>query len=230
MALHVTLVRDALKGGRSLKPRVVQSETANMETVLDYMATDTALEETDMRAAVSRFHQALLHYLKRGEKVAMPFGTFQLGARGTYPDGETPRIETRNLRVNFKPSPGLLGDLRRGAKIVMEDDANRRLPVIKIVTNAEAPDWIDEGKAGHIIEMQGARMSFDPEDTELGVFLVAIDGTEHRMTVYGRIGTARILFKLAKVPVGAYTLEVRTRPSDRDVWVGLAPEPFTVKS
>ena len=78
--------------------------------------------------------------------------------------------------------------------------------------------------------MQGNRLSFDPQDEELGVFLVAEDGTEHRMLVYSRTGTSQIDFKVAKVPVGAYTLEIRTRPTDRDVWVGLAPEPFTVRS
>ncbi len=51
MALHVTLVRDPLKGGAALKPRVVQNDTVSLETVLGYMATDTALEATDMREA-----------------------------------------------------------------------------------------------------------------------------------------------------------------------------------
>ena len=128
MALHVTLVRDAFKGDGSLKPRVVQADTVDMDSVLDYMATDTALQETDMRATVSRFRQALLFYLARGEKVKTPFGTFQLSARGTYVDGETPRVD----------------------------------------------------------------------------------------------------FLLAKAPVGTYTLEIRTRPSGKDVWVGTSRDPFAV--
>lgn len=33
-------------------------------------------------------------------------------------------------------------------------------------------------------------------------------------------------FKL--VPVGAYTLEIRTRPAEKDVWVGMNRDPFTV--
>jgi len=87
--------------------------------------TDESRQGRAERRAVSRFHQALLHYLKRGAK---------------------------------------------------------------IVINAEASEWIDDAKAGHIIRIQGARMSFDPEDPELGGFLVAIDGTKHWMTVYGRVG------------------------------------------
>ena len=230
MALHVTLVRDTLKNDGSLKPRVVQTDTANMDSVLGYMATDTALEETDMRAAVSRFHQALLFYLARGEKVATPFGTFLLSARGTYVDGETPRVETRNLGINFRPSPGLLNDLRTSAKIVVEGTSGRKLPSVTSVINVEAPEQINEGKAGHLLKIQGNRMSFDPADEETGVFLVATDGTEHRMTVYSRSGTARVDFKLAKVPVGTYTLEIRTRPTQKDVWVGMNRDPFTVRS
>lgn len=230
MALHVTLVRDSLKGEGALRPRVVQTDTVDMDTLLHYMATDTALEETDMRAAISRLNEALVFYLARGEKVTTPFGTFRLSARGTYVDGETPRVETRKLGINFRPTAGMLYSLRNGAKIVMEGISGRQLPSVISVINVEASGTTNEGRAGQIIKMQGNRLSFDPQDEELGVFLVAEDGTEHRMLVYSRTGTSQIDFKIAKVPVGAYTLEVRTRPTDRDVWVGLAPEPFTVRS
>ncbi len=230
MALHVTLVRDPMKGGKSLRPRVVQNDTVSMDTVLGYMATDTALEATDMRAAVSRLNEAVLFYLNTGKKVATPLGTFQISARGTYLDGEPPRVETRNLGINFRPSPDLLHDLRRSTKIVIEDTADRKLPSIKGVINVEAPDPPDEGRAGQMLKMQGSRLSFDPADEELGVFLVATDGTDHRMTVYTRTGTTRVVFKLAKVSVGTYTLEIRTRPTERDVWVGINRDPFTVRS
>ena len=230
MALHVTLVRDSLKGEGALRPRIVQPDTVDMDSLLHYMATDTALEETDMRAAVSRFRQALLFYLMRGEKVATPFGTFYLSARGTYLDGETPRVETRNLGVNFRPAPGLLNDLRTSTKVVMDGTAGRKLPSVTSVINMEVPGVTNEGKAGQIIKMQGNRMSFDPNDEEVGVFLVANDGVEHRMLVYSRTGSSQVDFKVAKVPVGTYTLEIRTRPTDRDVWVGLSRDPFTVKS
>ena len=230
MALHVTLVRDEFKGDGSLKPRVVQADIVNMDAVLDYMATGTALEEIDMRATVSRFYETLLFYLASGVKVATPFGIFQLSARGTHVDGETPQVEAGNLGINFRPARGFLNDLRERTKIVMEDVPDRQLPSIRSVINAEALDQADEGRAGQIIKMKGNRLSFDPADTELGVFLVATDATEHRMVVYSRTGTARVVFQLAQVPVGAYTMEIRTRPSHKDVWVGRSRDPFVVRS
>ena len=230
MALHVTLVRDAFKGDGSLKPRVVQADIVNMDSVLDYMATGTALEETDMRATVSRFYEALLFYLASGEKVATPFGIFQLSARGTHVDGETPRVEAGNLGVHFRPARGFLNDLRERTRIVMEDVPNKQLPFIRSVINAETPNQSNEGRAGQIIKMKGNRLSFDPADEELGVFLVASDGTEHRMGVYSRSGTARVDCQLVKVPVGTYTLEIRTRPSHKDVWVGMSRDPFVVRA
>jgi nucleoid DNA-binding protein len=194
MALHVTLTRDSFKGDGSLRPRIVQTDTVNMDSLLKYMATDTALEEIDMRATVSRFGEALAFYLTMGEKVVTPFGTIHVSARGTHVGRETPRVESRNLRINFRPAPWLLNHLRASTKIVMEGLLGRKLPAISSVINAEA------------------------------------DGTDHRMAVYSRTGSVRINFKPAETPVGTYTLEVRTRPSQRDVWVGMSSEAFTVAS
>jgi hypothetical protein len=230
MAVHVTLVQDALKGEGALKPRVVQPNPVGMDLLLSYMADGSALETVRMRSAVSRLEDALVFYLAQGGKVTTPFGTFYLSARGTYADGETPRVEKRNLGINFRPAPELLETLRRSTKIVMEDSRGRRVPSIMTVVNVETAETTDGGKAGQIIKIQGGRLSFDPADVELGVFLMAEDGTEHRMEVYSRTGSSQVDFKIAKVPVGAYTLEVRTRPTDKDVWVGLSPRPFTVKS
>jgi hypothetical protein len=112
----------------------------------------------------------------------------------------------------------------------MEKMSGRNLPYIDSVINVVAPDQLNEGKVGHLLKMQGDGLSFDPADEELGVFLVATDGTDYRMTVYGRTGSSRVNFKLAKVPAGVYTLEIRTRPTERDVWVGMNRDPFTVRS
>jgi hypothetical protein len=83
------------------------------------MATDTALEPTDMRAGLSRLAEALLFYLTRGERVSTPFGSFGLTARGTYLDGETPRVETRNIGITFRPDREFLDELRRKSHIVL---------------------------------------------------------------------------------------------------------------
>lgn len=228
MALHVALVPDRLRGGRSLRPRIVQTETVDMNAILRYMTLNTALEEADMRATISRFTEALMFYLTQGENVVTPLGTFGLSARGTYREGEMPRVESRNLRIKFRPAARWLGAVRKNAKIVMEAVPARQLPAIGNVTNAEAAGVTNEGTAGQIIHLQGDRLCVDPADKELGVFLVAPDGTAHRMTVYSRTGSSRIDFKLAETPVGTYRLEVRTRPTRRDVWVGMSPEAFTV--
>ena len=230
MALHVALVEDTLKGEGSLRPRVVQADPVDMDTVLDYMGKGMGLEETEMRAVITGLGDALMVYLRDGRRVEMPFGTFHLSARGTYNGDESPRVETRNLQLNFRPSPTLIKTLRASTKVVVDEDAGRRLPRIKGVTNVHTPATVNGGKAGEIIKLQGARLSFDPADKKLGVFLVAEDGTEHRMLIYSRTGTSRVDFQVIDVPAGVYTLEVRTRPTERDVWVGLSPKPFTVKA
>ena len=48
MAVHVTLVQDALKGEGALKPRVVQPNPVGMDLLLSYMADGSALETVRM--------------------------------------------------------------------------------------------------------------------------------------------------------------------------------------
>ena len=107
MALHVTLVPDPLKGEGALRPRVVQTDTVDMDALLHYMATDTALEETDMRAAVSRLSDALVFYLTRGERVKTPLGTFHLSVfliklNSRISSRSLPEKTTGNSRVSSR--------------------------------------------------------------------------------------------------------------------------------
>ena len=112
---------------------------------------------------------------------------------------------------------------------MMEYAPLRKLPLISSVVNVEVAGVRNKGRAGQMVKIKGARLSFEPGDTESGVFLVAPDTTEYRMSVYSRAGTTHIDFKVAEVPAGTYTLEVRTRPTERDVWVGASDDPFTVE-
>lgn len=229
MALEVTLVRDSLKDDGSLRPRVVQSDRVTMDELLDYMATDTALEATDMRAGLSRLSEALLFYLGRGERVNTPIGSFGVSARGTYVDGETPRVETRNIGINFRPDPALLASLREHTRIVMRDNPGPLRPVIQSVMNADDSSQGAKAKPGHIMMLRGTRLGFDETDDSQGVFFVAEDGSATRASVYSRTGSTHIDCKLPELPAASYTVEVRARSGGGDTLTGTASDPLPVK-
>ena len=228
MALHVTLVTDSLKNDGSLRPQVVQTDRVTLDDLLNFMAMDTALESTDMRAAITRFMKALVFYLSRGERVRTPFGSFALSARGTYVDGQTPRVETRNLGINFTPDAHLLYELRREAEVVMVDNDGPKRPVIHAVTNANDQSLPNQGRPGHLLMLRGSRFAFDPADQALGVFFVAGDGTATRARVYSRAGTTHVDCQVPELAEGPYVLEIRTRTPAGEIRTGSARALFMI--
>ncbi|OGB67431.1 MAG: hypothetical protein A2Y94_10395 [Caldithrix sp. RBG_13_44_9] len=63
---------------------------------------------------------------------------------------------------------------------------------------------------GGIGQITGHRLKFDPEDTKQGIFLVAEDGTETRITMVGVNKPSQLMFSIpSSLPAGNYTLEVR---------------------
>jgi hypothetical protein len=169
----------------------------------------------------------LLFYLKQGNKVATPFGTFSLSAHTSRREDGRPKIEPRNLRISFRPTRKMLKEVRADTPIVMEEIGGRQLPSVLSVRNMEE-GGINAGRPGQILKLRGHRLSLDPGDEETGVFLIATCGETYRMPVYTRTGSSHIDFKLAEIPAGSYTVEVRTRPTHRDVWVGTGRAPFAV--
>ena len=125
-----------------------------------------------------------------GEKVIAPVGTFYLSAHGAFQDSEPSRIERRYVRIRFRPAADLLKDVRRNVRIQFDGVSGRKIPSVAATTNLETPEMNNAGMVGQIIKVRGERLSFDPADDELGVFLVAGDRTEYRMQFYSRTGTS----------------------------------------
>ena len=73
-------------------------------------------------------------------------------------------------------------------------------------------------------EVAGFRLSFDPADTECGVFFMNGGGRSAatRAELYTHIGTSYVDVEVPDtLPPGEYTMEIRTRPTNKDVRRGV---------
>jgi hypothetical protein len=139
------------------------------------------------------------------------------------------RIDASGIHVSYRVEPAMLDKLRATTRLDVVPKPAVNVPQINSVENVNQPGTSYGGTAGDIIKLEGSRLSFDRSDKETGVFLVSANGKNvHRSTVYSRSGSAFVDFELPALPAGTYTLEVRTRPSQKDVRVGAAEQPFTV--
>lgn len=102
------------------------------------------------------------------------------------------------------------------------------MTAVSAITNA--PDSANPGK---VVNISGARLSFDQEDPDCGVFFWNGGGRETavRATTYTRIGTARIDVEVPDTLLpGEYNLEVRSRPTKRDVRFGIYDKKVKVET
>ena len=64
---------------------------------------------------------------------------------------------------------------------------------------------------GGMAMLHGFRLKFDPSQTEQGIFLIANDGSHHRVDIVGNNRPAKLIFMIPEdLTPGQYTLEVRT--------------------
>jgi Domain of unknown function (DUF4469) with IG-like fold len=82
---------------------------------------------------------------------------------------------------------------------------------------------VGSGSSGQILHIIGNRLVFDKGDQEQGVFLIAAsaDGAAMRLVVYSRMGSNIVDGKIPQVVPGNYKVEVRTRPTGKDIRVGV---------
>jgi len=230
MAVKVAFVENPLGQGGKVMARVVRGSVVSFDTLLTYMAKDTALECNDMRAMFQQLVEALLFYLPQGGSVATPLGIFRLNIRSRSAGTNGDRtVDQTGLHLSIKVDPGLHGKLKLACSLETIETPPVQTPRILEVHNIDTGNGVSEFASGHIMHIDGSRLSFDHTDDELGVFLVGADGEAAvRCTVYSRIGSSNIDCKIPEVPNGTYLLEVRTRPTQREIRTGYFKEPLNI--
>lgn len=100
--------------------------------------------------------------------------------------------------------------------------------MVRRIENASRRRTESVGAPRDILNVVGAKLRFNAEDAEVGVFFVDPEtNVETRCRTYGRTEAVLIDFELPDLPPGRYTLEVRTRPG-KSIRQGRLREPFLV--
>jgi hypothetical protein len=233
MSVRVAFIEDPIRKNGALMARLVLRNKVSFEQLLSYMQNSTGLAETDMRAMFLHFMNALVFFLAAGGSVQTPVGTFamSLGKSGLVDrSGLMDRkVNLDMVTLRLRPDIGLLDRVKLSTSFEVVDMPTIQCPTILQVINLEQANVFNAGSVGQILEIGGNRLSFDKEDAETGVFFIEPETeAETRAQVYSRIGTAWLDFKIPALTAGAYTLEVRTRPTGKGLRVGEYGTPITI--
>lgn len=219
MALGIQAAKNTF--GTSERPYYAQAswtQSIDCKKFIDRMAqARTTLSKTDIVAVFQLAREELASLLAEGYYVATPLGAAMPRASGTFatideqfrPDAED---SDHRLRIDFRLDPAIerqaLAKLRC-KRISMESTVS---PHIVYVSSLQSGI---EGKAspGDLLELIGSRLSFDPSDEFLGLFLrpIGVSSAETRCAVYAENRPARLVALLpGDLAPGEYELVLRT--------------------
>jgi hypothetical protein len=229
MAVSVALVKDPIHKDGGLMHRVVQRNKVDFDKFLSFMDKTTGLSEQDIRSVFLHVTEGLAFFLPDGTEVQTPIGAFKLNMHCRAPAGtqtvppQDRKISSDDMTIQLRADRGLLDHIRLKSSINIVDAPTILGPSVTRVENADLSGAVGSGSSGQILHIIGNRLAFDKDDQEQGVFLVAAtaDKTAARMVVYSRMGSNIVDGKIPQAAPGNYKLEVRTRPTGKDIRVGV---------
>ena len=190
---------------------VVASRSVEMSDVIDRMVTrGSTVTRADILSVMEDFQGALENIITEGNNVITPFANYRVGIRGVF-NGSTDSFDSSRHQI--------LPLVNAGKKL--KAFCLQNLSPVKSETNIKNPsllEFLDHNSGerntvitkGGIGQISGHRLNFNPEDTNQGIFLIAEDGSETRITVVGMNKPSQLMFSIpASLPSGNYTLEVR---------------------
>jgi hypothetical protein len=225
MSVKVALVKDTIRKDGGLVPRIVQRGSIGFDRLISTMKKGTGISQDDLRSYFNHLSTALEELLPEGAEVMTPIGAFKLSLHrraGTAATSQDRKISSDDMRIQLRADRGFVERVRLAASIHMVDTPAPLAPCVIRVENADLGGSVGSGSVGQILHIQGSRLSFDREDQEQGVFLVsdAAPAEATRIAVYSRIGSNIVDGKIPVLAAGTYTLELRTRPTAKDIRTG----------
>jgi len=236
MPIRITYESDRF--GRSSRgvARVHYDSTLSFDALVARVTDGGRWLDAEVRSAFYRVVGAIAEHLANGERVQTPLGTFALGLRpgpealehrgtrnriGSNDDWHI-EVHPGRLKMVFRADRSVMKRIRNLARIVRADPVATRIPSIVSVRSLERTTLVGERvmlTEGELVELEGGIFRIDANDPEQGVFLhprrdASPDGDQSaaiRASVYGHLGSKRIVFKCPAVPPGEYRIAVRMR-------------------
>jgi hypothetical protein len=237
MAIKMAFLENPFKKNGSVFPRQVQKSTMDFDKALELMRVGTAISENDMRSVFLHFENLLARYLPDGQQIKTPIGTFSLymrqersassSSKSTLPADRKIALDTLGIRV--RADRDFIAKMKQSINIQVVKAPDTQAPSIYSVVNTEKEGILNAGSAGDVLHLSGCMLSFLKSDSDQGVFFIHGEkGTEERASSYSRIGNKILNFKVPELSPGGYRLEVRTKPSENKIRVGIYASSFAV--
>ena len=173
---------------------------------------DCGISPYEVESVFNRLEYVLPKLMKDGCSISTPLININASITGIF-DSWSDQFDSKRHNLHFRSTPGTL--LRRATK---EAHFRKRREVQDIVDIFSFTDHNQNASgnkmiAGSVAELIGKHMKFDSNDSKLGIFFIAADESETRVSVYVKNTDNTQIFQIpSTLQKGEYTMVLRCIP------------------
>ncbi|WP_321281812.1 DNA-binding domain-containing protein [Marinifilum fragile] len=191
----------------------------------------TGITPYEAEGLFKRLETVITESLENGYSINTPLVNISPSITGVFDDFND-SFDGNRHKLRFKATPGVL--LKKSAENTRLQKIDRKKSEIDIYSfvdhNLEKETNLI--KSGNLAEIKGKKLKLDPTDDNQGIFFVAEDGTEHRVSVYAKNTDGTQVFQIPDgLEAGDYELVIRNIPNNsKKLYSGSFDKKLTVKA
>jgi hypothetical protein len=190
--------------------RILPNAVLNLDDIIKMMIRrGTTVTETDARAVIMLFMQVVAETVADGNHVNTPLVNIKPGILGLFKTALDTFDERRHTKRASLSSGTLLNNLMAHASVekITHPLATPTILEYLDVSSGTSGSLITPSGIGQII---GDKLKFNPQNPAEGIFFIASNGSEIKVTTLARRTEKRLMFSNpAELIPDTYTLEVR---------------------
>lgn len=191
--------------------RVVSEQSHDLEGVIDLiLARRNLVSRTDIVAVFTAFFEAIEGCIQRGENINLPIFNVGYSITGVF-DDEDESFNPEKHQINVNINNGL--QIKRAIELIKltKVDAVLTDPVLHHFKDLASETTNDQLSKNSLFELTGNRLKIAGEDSNVGLYFVAEDGTETKVTLLADNANKKLIGQTPELTAGIYRVRLKTQ-------------------
>lgn len=191
--------------------RVLTEESHDLDAIIRLMLEKrNVVSKTDITAVFTAFFQIVEECIQRGENINLPIFNLGYSITGVF-DEDTDVFDPEKHHVNVNLTNGTQVKKAIEQVKLTKVDSVQTDPVINSFIDIATQSKNDKLSKNSLFEVHGKRLKIAGEDPGIGLFFVAEDGTETKVSLIAENGQKKLIGQSPDLPAGKYRVRVKTQ-------------------
>lgn len=189
------------------------NETVDIEQIVDTMiGKGSTVTKAEALSVVEEFEYAIVEVVKNGQSVSTELFNIAPSVSGVFTSGNDGFDASRHsVRLNLNAGKRLKEAVT--AIELKKVEITSPQPVLQQFANLKDNTVNESFTPGQIAAIRGSLLKFDQDDVQQGIFFIAADSTETRVTNVVKNKPSELLFFVPdELTTGTFDVEVRMIP------------------